>query len=110
MTTSNVGQELLSLLENDALVDFAPSLVTFLTGIQTANGDPNKQMVYWIQLQANLVAAAPTALGGLESQLAAVILGKLQTLVANAQAGTQADLGVALSGGVALAAPKLGGS
>lgn len=102
MTTSpSVGNDLLSLLGNDALVAFAPSLITFLTGIESANGDPNKQMVYWIQLQANVLAAAPNALGTIEGQLAQVILGKLQSLVANANVGVTTALGN-LSG----AAPK----
>jgi hypothetical protein len=84
--TTNVGQDFLTLLENDALITFAPSLVTFLNGVQAANGDPIKLALGWNALLANLAASAPTALGGLEGQLATVVSTKLGSLLSAASA------------------------
>jgi hypothetical protein len=76
----SLGQQLLSIIETDALVNFAPPLLTFLTAVQAANGDPIKLGVAWVKLQGDAVAAAPTALGGLEGQLAALLAAKVQSL------------------------------
>jgi hypothetical protein len=84
MATS-VGQTLLTLLEDNALISFGPPLVSFFTAVAAANGDPIKEGAAWVALQGALVGAAPTALGGLESQLATIIAQKIQALVTAAK-------------------------
>ena len=85
MTTS-VGQTLLSLIEADTLQSFGTPLLTFLTGVQAANGDPLKLATSWVKLQGDVIAAAPIALAGFESQLAGLIAGKIQTALMTAPA------------------------
>jgi hypothetical protein len=85
----SVGQQLLSLIENDGLVTFGPPVLSFLQSVQTAQGDPFKESVAWVALQGELVKAAPAALGGLESQLAGIIAAKVQARLTQAQAGAQ---------------------
>lgn len=83
MSTSINGQALLTLVENDALIAFGGPLLTFLNGVQAANGDAVKITAAWVQLQGNIVAAAPGALGSLESQLASSIAAKIVALQAS---------------------------
>lgn len=82
--TPTFGQTLLALIENEAVLSFGPALITFFQQVQAANGDKVKEATAWIQLQGGLIGAAPNALGGLESQLAGIILAKLQALEAKA--------------------------
>lgn len=81
MTSPSLGQTLLSLIEADALQSFGTPLLTFLQGVQAASGDPLKLTTSWVKLQGDLIAAAPGALGGFESQLAGLIATKIQTLM-----------------------------
>jgi hypothetical protein len=83
---SSIGQTLLTLLEDDALLSFGTPLVNFFTSVASANGDPLKVGAAWVALQGALVGAAPGALGGLESQLATLIATKVQDLVTVAMA------------------------
>lgn len=80
--TTSAGQQFLTLLKNDALLSFGPPLLTFLTNVSAAGGDPIKLTAAWVQLQGNAIEAAPTALAGLESQLATLIATKLQAAIA----------------------------
>lgn len=92
MSTPSFGTALLDLIKSDFLIAVAGPLGTFSTAIQASNGDKVKQAAALLQLQANLVAEAPTALGGLESQLASVVLAKTTGLVATATAEQQSAL------------------
>ena len=83
--TQSLGQQLLTLIENDALTSFGPPLLTFLQAVQAAQGDPIKITAAWVQLQGGIVGAAPSALGGLESQLAGIIAAKIQAAIAKAK-------------------------
>lgn len=85
-TASSSFPNLLTLLENDALVDFSPALITFLTSVQAAKADPLKLQLAWMALMANLAQEAPTAEGDLIGQLSEVILVKIETLVVQAKA------------------------
>ena len=84
MTSTSVGAQVLAFIEADALTSFGTPLLTFLTAVQAAQGDPIKQGAAFVQLQGNLVAASPTALAGLENQLAQVLATKIQALQAAA--------------------------
>lgn len=84
MSNSSVGQQLLALVENDALTAFGPPLLAFLSAVEAAQGDKIKQAAAFVKLQGDAVAAAPAALGGLESQLAALLATKIQALIAKA--------------------------
>lgn len=86
MTTPSIGQQILTLVESEALTAFGTPLLTFLTQVQAATGDPIKIAAAWVQLQGGIVGAAPSALGGLESQLAAILAAKIQALQASVAA------------------------
>lgn len=88
-TSPNVGQELLAILEGQALVAFGPNLLAFLTAVQAANGDPIKLALAWNALTANLIASAPTALGGLEGQLASIVSSQVSSFLSAAEAAEQ---------------------
>jgi len=77
-----LGQTLISLIEQDGLIAFGGPLLNFLTAVQTANGDQVKIAAAFIGLQGAVIAAAPGALGGLETQLAGILAAKLQALQA----------------------------
>lgn len=89
----NIGQAILALVEADGLSTFGPALGTFLAAEAAANGDPVKTSAAYLQLQGNLVAAAPMALGELQSQLATALAtrlaAKLPNLAAQAQQAQQ---------------------
>jgi len=78
--TQNLGQELLSILKTQALTSFGGPILSFLQAIEAANGDPIKQGAAWVKLQGDAIGAAPTALGGLEGELAAILAAKVQAL------------------------------
>jgi len=87
MSSPSTGQvALLQMLENDVLLDAGTPLLTFLNNLQAAQGDPLKRAAAWVQLQGNLVQAAPTLVGTIEGQLAATIAAKIQADVAKAKA------------------------
>jgi hypothetical protein len=75
MTTQNVGQQILGLLENDLLLAAGPSIMTFLTNVEK---NPAGEPGYWIQLTGALIAEAPQ----LELQVIQQIVGALQTKLA----------------------------
>lgn len=83
---ATTGQAILTLIESDALTILGKPILTFLTQVQAANGDPLKEGAAWIQLQGGIVGAAPEFIGGLESQLAALLAAKLQSKMAAAAA------------------------
>lgn len=78
-------QQILQLLENDALIAFAPALITFLTNVQKANSNPLALTAAYVQLQGDLVGAEPQAIGAITGQLAAAISTKIQALLTQAQ-------------------------
>lgn len=80
------GKAILVLAENDALMTFGPAIVTFGTAVEASKGDPLKEALAWLQFRVSLLAAAPNALGALEGQLAALVVGKVQALMAKATA------------------------
>lgn len=82
-SNSNLGQVILDFIKTDALTTFGKPLLTFLTAVEAANGDKLKEMAAVIQLQGNLVAAAPTALGEVESQIASALAAKLQAAMSS---------------------------
>jgi hypothetical protein len=84
--STTIGSTLLTLLEDDALLSFGTPLVGFFTSVAAANGDPIKEGAAWVALQGALIGAAPSALGGLESQLATIIATRIQALVTKAAA------------------------
>ena len=77
---------LLQMLENDVLLSAGPALLTFLTNVQAAQGDVLKQAAAWVQLQGNLIQAAPALVGSIEGQLASTIAAKIQAAVTKAKA------------------------
>jgi len=89
-TPPTVGQALLTFIENDLLLSAGPPLLTFLTAVQAAAGDPIKIAAAWVALQGNLVGGAPAAVGGIETQLAAIIASKIQAALTKAQTTTAA--------------------
>ena len=80
--TPTLGQTLLSLIEQDGLTAFGIPLLNFLTAVQAAAGDPVKISAAFIGLEGALIAAAPSALGGLEAQLTGLLAAKLQAKIA----------------------------
>ena len=88
------GQALLQLIVSDGLVAVATPLANFGAAEAAANGDPIKLGAAAIALEANLFAAAPTALGGLETQLATALTARVAAKVAGAPAEAQAALAV----------------
>lgn len=107
--TASAGAALLDLVKNDALLAFAPPLVTFLQNAQAAAGDPVKISAAFVQLQGDIVGHAPSAIAGLETQLAGSLAAKLTALLASAQAGIAAAAASAGAGasGAAPAAIKV---
>ena len=77
------GQQILTLIESDILISFSGPLLSFLTAVQTAAGDPIKISTAFIALQGNIVGAAPSSLGALESQIAGSLAAKLTALQAS---------------------------
>ena len=75
MTTQNVGQQILGLLENDLLLAAGPAIMTFLTNVEK---NPAGEPGYWIQLTGALIAEAPQ----LELQVIQQIVGALQAKLA----------------------------
>lgn len=86
--TSAQALSLLEILKNDALIAFAPALVTFLTNVQK-NPSPIAAVASWAQLQGDIIGALPGAEQSLIAQVDAVLLTKLQALLntAKSQAG-----------------------
>ena len=82
---ATAGQNILNFLADDAVLSFGPALITFFTNVGAARGDPIKQSIAWVQLQGDLVGAAPNALAGAENALSSTIVGKLQALLTKAQ-------------------------
>lgn len=74
--------ELGQLLEGDLIVNFGPPLVTFLQNVANAQGDKIKFMAALVQLQGDMLGHAPTALGGLEAQLATIIATRISVVAA----------------------------
>lgn len=91
-TVLTAGKALLTLIESDLLIDAGPALATFGQQIVASNGDKLKQAAAVVQLQGALIGAAPSALGGLESELASIVVSKVQQLVSTAQANQSAAL------------------
>lgn len=77
---------LLDIIKDDALIDSAPVVAPFLTNLVNAKGDPLKTMAAWAQFQGNLAQAGVALEGDVITQLGAIIAGKFQTLIAQAQA------------------------
>jgi len=77
------ASDIIALIENDALVSFGQPILTFLTAVESAQADPVKIATAFVKLQGDLVAAAPGALAGLESQIASAIATKLQAKLAS---------------------------
>jgi hypothetical protein len=86
MTTPAQGNAILALLQSDLLTAAGTPLLTFLTAMKTAGTNPLAIAAAWVQLQGELVGAAP----GLESALSAQIFGALQTKLAATIAAAQA--------------------
>jgi len=101
------GKAILVLAENDALTTFGPAIVTFGTAVEGANGDPLKEAMAWLQFRVSLIAAAPNALGALEGQLASLVVGKVQALMAKAVANPPV-VNPPVSGGVVAPPPSAG--
>lgn len=101
------GKAILVLAENDALTTFGPAIVTFGTAVEAANGDPLKEAMAWLKFKVDLMAAAPNALGTLQGELMALVVGKVQALMAKAVANPPV-VSPPVSGGVVAPPPSAG--
>lgn len=78
----SLGQALLTVLEDDAILTAGPALVGFFQQVQVAGTDPLKLSAAWVQLQGTLPTIGIGLAGELEGQLAQLIVNKLQALLA----------------------------
>lgn len=85
-STTSPFSRLLTFLEDDAVLAFAPAITTLATDVAAANADPVKLQLAWMKFQMAALAALPTAEASLLGQLAGLVNAKVQALVVKAEA------------------------
>lgn len=100
--SQNVGQALLAMLENDVLTTFGPPILEFLQQVKQSP-DPINQAGQFAKLTGGLIAALPKAEIVLAQQISGILITRLNSLLAKAQA--QANLDAAKPVPAATSAP-----
>jgi len=88
MSTPNptLGQALLAVIETDLLTTLGQPLITFLSNVGAAGGDPLKLAAAWAGFQGALLGTLPSLEITLSQQISAALIAKVQAAIAKAEA------------------------